>query len=114
MAHSDDLTLLIQQWQNGSREAGNTLIEKLYPDLKKIARAHLKNERRNHTLAPTALVNELYLKFIKPGSSFAARSRSQFLALAAKSLRQILIDHARMRSAKKRDPGLTLTVIPAD
>lgn len=51
MTHSDDLTLLIQEWQNGSREAGDALIEKLYPELKKIARAHLKNERRDHTRA---------------------------------------------------------------
>ena len=114
MAPSDDLTLLIQQWQNGSRDAGDALIEKLYPELKKIARAHLKNERRDHTLAPTALVNELYLKFIKAGSPFAARNRSQFLALAAQSLRQILIDHARMRSARKRGGGVTVTLISAD
>jgi RNA polymerase sigma factor (TIGR02999 family) len=114
MAHSDDLTLLIQQWQNGSREAGDALIEKLYPELKRIARAYLNNERRDHTLAPTALVNELYLKFIKSGSPFAARNRSQFLALAAQSLRQILVDHARMRCARKRGGGVTVTLISAD
>jgi RNA polymerase sigma-70 factor, ECF subfamily len=114
MTHSDDLTLLIQQWQNGNREAGDALIEKLYLELKKIARAYLSNERRDHTLAPTALVNELYLKFIKSGSPFAARNRSQFLALAALSLRQILVDHARMRSARKRGGGVTVTLISAD
>jgi RNA polymerase sigma factor (TIGR02999 family) len=114
MVHSDELTLLIQQWQNGSREAGDALIEKLYPELKKIARAYLNAERRDHTLAPTALVNELYLKFIKSGSPLALQNRIHFLALAAQSLRQILVDHARARAAKKRGGGLTVTLIAAD
>ena len=114
MANSDDLTLLIQQWQNGSREAGDAVIAKLYPELKKIARAYLKNERRDHTLAPTALVNELYLKFVRSGSSFTAANRTQFLALAAQNLRQILVDHARMRSARKRGGGVTVTLISTD
>lgn len=63
---------------------------------------------------PTALVNELYLKFIRSGSPFAPRNRGQFLALAAQSLRQILIDHARMRSAKKRGAGITVALISTD
>jgi RNA polymerase sigma factor (TIGR02999 family) len=114
MEHSDDITQLIEEWRNGSREAGDLLIAKLYPELKKIARAHLKKERQDHTLVPTALVNELYLKFIKSGSSFVGRNRSQFLALAAQNLRQILVDHARMHAAKKRGRGVTVTLNSAD
>ena len=114
MEHSDDITLLIEEWRTGSREAGDLLIAKLYPELKKIARAHLKNERQDHTLAPTALVNELYLRFIRSGSPLPAQNRIHFLALAAQSLRQILIDHARMHAAKKRANGLKLELSSVD
>jgi RNA polymerase sigma factor (TIGR02999 family) len=114
MEPSDDITLLIEEWRGGSREAGDLLIAKLYPELKRIARAHLKNERQDHTLAPTALVNELYLRFIRSGSPLPAQNRIHFLALAAQSLRHILVDHARMHAAKKRADGLKLDLSSAD
>ncbi len=114
MEHSDDITLLIQEWRNGSREAGDLLIAKLYPELKKIARASLKKERQDHTLAPTALVNELYLRLIRSGSPLPAQNRIHFLALAAQSLRHILVDHARVHAAEKRGKGLKLDLTSAD
>jgi ECF sigma factor len=86
MEPCDDITPLIEEWRGGSREAGDLPIAKLYPELKKIARAHLKNERHDHTLAPTALVNELYLKFISSGSPLPAQNRIHFLALAGPEL----------------------------
>ena len=108
-----DLTALIQQWQTGSRGAADKLIERVYPELKKIAAVYLSNERLDHTLAPTALVNELYLKFI---ASFPAvvQNRAHFFVLAAQSLRHILVDYARIRRAKKRGgEGLKVSFVVA-
>ena len=111
MVHeADEVTTLIQQWRDGSREAADRLIEKVYPELKKIAGAYLSNERLDHTLAPTALVNEFYLKFV---ASFptAIQNRAHFFALAAQSLRHILVDYARIHKAKKRGGnGLRVTL----
>src|SRR5437588_12630968 len=106
MIDSRQLTVLIQEWQNGSRQAGDALIEKLYPELKKIARAYLKKERLDHTLAPTALVNELYLRLMSSSAALSARNQAHFLALAAHRLRHLLVDHARTHSAKKRGNAL--------
>src|SRR4051812_22732546 len=111
---SDDLTLLIQEWQRGSRDARDALIGKLYPELKKIARAYLRQERPDHTLVPTALVNELYLKFMSSSVAVSANNRSHFLALAAQSLRRILVDHARIRSAQKRGNALRVDLTSAE
>lgn len=96
-----EITALIQQWRGGRQAAAEQLIGKVYPELKRIAAAYLNNERHNHTLAPTALVNELYLKFLASCPT-AARDRAHFFALAAQSLRHILVDHARLHRAKKR------------
>jgi RNA polymerase sigma factor (TIGR02999 family) len=112
-SNSKDLTLLIQSWQHGSREAGDVLMEKIYPELKKIARAYLNNERVDHTLAPTALVNELYLKFAV-SSSVPAQNRAHFFALAAQTLRHILVDHARLHSAKKRGKAVRVDLTSVD
>jgi RNA polymerase sigma-70 factor, ECF subfamily len=95
------ITALIQQWQAGSREAADKLIERVYPELKKIAAAYLNSERRDHTLAPTALVHELYLKFVASCPA-TVQNRTHFFAAAARSLRHILVDHARLHQAKKR------------
>lgn len=96
-----DITTLIQQWQMGDRGAGDQLVEKVYPELKRIAGAHLRNERLEHTLAPTALVNELYLKFVASCPA-TVQNRAHFFALAAQALRHILVDYARLHKAKKR------------
>jgi RNA polymerase sigma factor (TIGR02999 family) len=114
MEHPDDLTLLIQKWQGGNRQAGEALVEKLYPELKKIARVHLSKERLNHTLQPTALVNELYLKLMSSSAAPSAQNRAHFLALAAQSLRHILVDHARTYSAKKRGNSLRVDLTSVD
>lgn len=98
---ASEITALIQQWQTGSREAADKLMETVYPELKKIAGAYLSRERPDHTLAPTALVNELYLKLIA-SCPIVLRNRTHFYALAARSLRHILVDYARIHAAKKR------------
>jgi RNA polymerase sigma-70 factor, ECF subfamily len=96
-----DLTTLIQQWQAGNRQAADQLIERVYPELKKIAGAYLQRERIGHTLAPTALVHELYLKLSVSGP-LAVQNRTHFFALAAQSLRHLLVDYARRYRAQKR------------
>ena len=79
----------------------DSLLPLMYRELRSIAERFLRMEPRNHTLQPTALVHEVYLKFSKsPGMSFL--DRNHFLALAARSMRQILVDHARKRRASKR------------
>jgi len=76
------------------------LVNVLYQDLRQIAAGHLRTERPNHTLAPTALVHEAYLRMVKQHGAFA--DRRQFIALASAMMRRILVDHARARHADKR------------
>ncbi len=80
----------------------NTLDPVAYEKLKKIARYYMSGERANHTLCPTALVNEAYLKFHQSSPS---TSRTNFLSLAARNMRQILVNHALARNALKRGGG---------
>ena len=76
----------------------------VYGHLKELAAARLRHERSPHTLQPTALVNEVYLKFSRQ-QEFNVRGRTHFLALAATAMRQVLVDHARVRRSQKRGGG---------
>ena len=80
----------------------------LYKELRRIAGGHLRNQRPGHTLQPTALVHEAYLR-LAAQTQFPAGDRLQFLALAAKVMRNILVDHARKRKSMKRAGGAHLT-----
>ena len=83
---------------------GALLAERLYKELRQLAVARLKGERRNHTLQPTALVNEAYLHLARrTGASF--QSRTHFLAAASLAMRRVLVDHARARRTAKRGGG---------
>lgn len=87
-----------------SRPGTATLFETLYSELREIARLQLRRERAGHSLQPTALVNEAYLKLAQsPPSGW--QGRTQMLGYAARAMRQILVDHARARSAGKRGGG---------
>ena len=77
----------------------------LYAELKRIAANHLRMERRGHTLQPTALVHEVYLRLVQCDADMGQRSRAHFLAMAATLMRQILVNHARERNALKRGGG---------
>lgn len=77
------------------------LVPLVYDELRQLAAAILRQERAGHSLQPTALVNEAYLRLID-ATKFEWQGRAQFLALAARSMRQILVDHARARDARKR------------
>lgn len=104
-----DVTRLLQGWRAGDREAAERLMERVYDELRRLARRRLSGERAGHTLQPTALVHEAYMKLA--GQRVDWRSRAHFFALAATAMRRILVSHARKRRAAKRGGGaLTLTL----
>ncbi|MBK7670618.1 MAG: hypothetical protein IPJ24_04360 [bacterium] len=85
-------------------ETGDRLAEYMplvYGHLRKLAESRLRRERGNHTLQPTALVNEVYLKFDRQ-NKLDIQGRTHFLAMSATAMRQVLVDHARQRKAQKR------------
>jgi RNA polymerase sigma factor (TIGR02999 family) len=96
-----DITGLLRAIRAGDRAAEEALVEKLYPELHRIARALMQRERQGHTLQTTALVNEAYLR-LGAVPSVDIQDRTHFFAVAARVMRRILVDHARRRSAEKR------------
>lgn len=96
-----DITDLLMQWNAGDQEAVATLVSELTQDLKRLAASQLKGERKGHTLQPTALVNELYMR-LQERRDVAWKDRGHFFAFAARTLRRILIDYARHHRAEKR------------
>ena len=100
---------LLQAWSGGDLGAREDLVPLVYQELRKRAVAHLRRERRDHTLQPTALVNEAYIRLL--GQRAAWRNRSQFFGVAAKIMRRVLVDHARERRAAKRLYGVRVTLV---
>lgn len=99
----NDVTVLLQRWSGGDREALDRLLPLVYEELRAQAARQLAQERPDHTLQVTALVNEAYLRLA--GQDHAAWSdRRQFLIIAATMMRRILVDHARRQAAGKRPP----------
>lgn len=100
-----DLTQLLQEWSNGRADALPRLMELVYPELHRIAARHLSRERPGHTLQPTALVSEAYMRLAQgqPGKQW--NDRTHFFAVAARVVRAVLVDHARARAAVKRGDG---------
>jgi RNA polymerase sigma-70 factor (ECF subfamily) len=99
--HSQQVTLWLEDWCAGDNAAGQLLVDRIYPELRQIADRILHSERPYHTLEPNALVNELWLRLIH-GSPVPYRNRIHFFAIAAQTMRRILIDYARARDADKR------------
>lgn len=97
-------TRLLVEWRNGNQEAADRLFEAAYQELRRLAAWHFQHERPDHTLQPTALVNELYLKLFA-GEQVEWQNRAHFFAVAAQQMRRILIDHARAHLAEKRGGG---------
>jgi RNA polymerase sigma factor (TIGR02999 family) len=105
MEPSADITILLQAWDRGDPGARDALFPAVYHQLKRIARRHLASQSPGHTLQPTALINELYLRLA--GREIPSmRARAQFFALTSTMMRQILVDHARARAAGKRGGGI--------
>ena len=103
-ADSGTFTRWLVEWRNGSQEAADRLFAAAYQELRRLAAWHLQKERPGHTLQPTALVNELYIKLFA-GEPVDWQNRAHFFAVAAQQMRRILIDHARARVAEKRGGG---------
>jgi RNA polymerase sigma factor (TIGR02999 family) len=97
----ESVTALLQAWNTGDAEAGRRLIPLVYGELRRRAGGYLRRERPGHTLQPTALVHEAYLRLV--GLQVHLRNRSQFFGVASNLMRRILVDHARRRRAAKRD-----------
>jgi len=101
MFATHEVTQLLVEWANGDQQALHRLTPLVYAELRHLAAAYLRNERPNHTLQPTALVHEAYLRLVDQKSS-TWQNRSHFFGVAAHLMRQILVDHARRRQAAKR------------
>jgi RNA polymerase sigma factor (TIGR02999 family) len=99
-----DVTRLLQSWSCGEKQALNELVPIVHRELRGLAAACLRRERRDHTLQPTALVHEAYLRLVDQ-AQVQCRNRVQFFAIAAHLMRQILVDHARRHRAAKRGGG---------
>jgi RNA polymerase sigma factor (TIGR02999 family) len=98
---SEQITRWLADWQHGDENARDQLFEVVHPQLRQVAAHYLRGERADHTLEPNALVNELYLRLLG-AQPITYRDRAHFFAIAARTMRRILIDHARERVAEKR------------
>lgn len=106
-----EVTRLLRRWSDGDRQALEQLLPLVYVELRRMARRHLRRERQGHTLAPTALVHEVYLRLVDQREA-SWQNRAQFFGVAARLMRRILVDHARAGRAEKR--GGTATVLSLD
>lgn len=95
------VTVLLRRWAEGDREALARLTEAVYGELRKLAHNYFRNERSDHTLSPTALVSEAFLR-LSAGEPTEYTDRVHFYQVAAAQMRRILVDHARRRAADKR------------
>ncbi|MEM9598819.1 MAG: ECF-type sigma factor [Acidobacteriota bacterium] len=107
-----EVTRLLVDWSEGDDTARDRLIPIVADELQRMARGHLARERRDHTLQPTVLVSEVYLRLVdRRRVNWSARA--QFFAFAAELMRRILVDHARHRNARKRGGDLVKTTLTA-
>jgi RNA polymerase sigma factor (TIGR02999 family) len=104
-ASSDSVSQLLVDVRLGRREAIDRLLPIVHAELRRIAAAYMRNERADHTLQPTALVNEAYLRLVD-ARDITFESRSHFLGVAARLMREVLVDHARRRATAKRAGGV--------
>ena len=108
-----EVTRLLLAWSDGHAAAGDALMHAVYGELRKMARGYLRRERAGHSLPPTALVHEAYLKLVDQ-RHVQWQNRAHFFAIAARVMRRILVDHARERAASKRGSGATVTLLELD
>ena len=101
---ADEVTRLLHRWTGGEHAALAELLPIVYTDLRRLSRRALSKERRDHTLQPTALVHEAFLR-VAPQQDKGWQNREHFFAVCAQVMRQVLVDHARRRRARKRGAG---------
>lgn len=99
---------MLEAWSSGDLQARDELIPVVYAELRRRAAAYLRRERSGHTLRPTDLVHEVYLRLCAQDAGF--KNRGQFFGIASRLMRRILIDHARARGAAKRGRALRVTL----
>jgi RNA polymerase sigma factor (TIGR02999 family) len=110
---TQQITRWLGDWRAGDAAAASQVAKAVYPELRQIAARFLHAERANHTLEPNALVNELWMRLVD-GAGVSYQNRAHFYAIAANTMRRILIDHARARIADKRggvQQQMTLTAV---
>ena len=100
----ENISVLLQKVNDGDKSAEDELVTDLYRELRRLAAGYLRTDRRDHTLQPTALVNEAYVKMLGR-QKVTWQNRAHFFAVAARVMRQILIDYARARNTDKRGGG---------
>ena len=105
MSSTHEVTLLLAKWAKGNQEALNELTPLVYKELRQLAASYLRKERQGHTLQPTALVHEAYLRLVEQ-RNVDWESRAHFYGVAALVMRRILVDHARRQAARKRGDNL--------
>lgn len=105
MASPRDVTALLADWSRGDRGALNQLLPLVYAELRRIAARQLRSERAGHSLQPTALVHEVYLRLVDQ-RQVDWQNRAHFFGVAAQIMRRILVDHARRHTAGKRGEGV--------
>jgi len=101
MEQPQDITEILRSWSGGDPEASERLFALVYDELRRLARSYLKREGSGHTLQPTALVNEAYLRLVDQ-TRVDWQNRSHFYGIAAQMMRRILIDYARAHATGKR------------
>ncbi len=109
-----EITRYLQGWQSGDNEALENLIELVYDELRRLSRHYLRNEKKGHTMLTTDLVHEAFLR-LTGSEQLRFEDRAHFLAIAARTMRRILVDHARRHNAKKRisrDDRISLDDMP--
>jgi len=99
---SPSLDTLLARWRDGDHEAGEEVLSLAYAELRQVAAAQFRHENPGHTLQPTALVHEVFLKLAR-GRPIPWQNRAHFFAVFARNVRQVLVDHARRHRALKRD-----------
>ena len=112
MAATTEVTELLVQWSNGDESALQHLMPLVYEECRHLAARQMRQERGDHTLSPTALVHELYLRLVDQNRA-TWKNRAHFFATTARMMRHILVDHARGRAAAKRGGARVLVSLDA-
>jgi len=105
MSASNSVTQLLDQWNNGDREALDKLMPLIYEELRKMAKRYMGRQNPGHTLQTTALIHEAYLRMVKQKEKHF-ENRAHFFGVAAQAMRHILVDYARTRHTAKRGGGI--------
>ena len=112
-AASRDVTRLLRAWSDGDESAMDLLVPLIEDELRRLARAYMARERKEHTLQATALVNEVFLR-VPAARHLRWQDRAHFIAIAARLMRRVLIDHARVRGYWKRGGGAQRVTLDPD